>query len=76
MRRKATVTVGAGTVTVTGHSLGSALATYLTLDVAVGLGDRATACLFASPRTGDAAWVELFDSKSRITKSTIIFSTS
>ena len=57
------VTVGVGTVTITGHSLGSALATYLTLDVAVGLGDRATACLFASPRTGDAAWVELFDSK-------------
>jgi len=28
----------------------------------VRLGDRATACLFASPRTGDAAWVRLFDS--------------
>ena len=56
------VTVGVGAVTVTGHSLGSALATYLTLDVAVGLGERATACLFASPRAGDAAWVGLFDS--------------
>jgi triacylglycerol lipase len=55
-------TVGAGTVTITGHSLGSALATYLTLDVAVKLGPRATACLFASPRTGDAAWAALFDS--------------
>jgi triacylglycerol lipase len=28
----------------------------------VKLGDRATACLFASPRTGDAAWAKLFDS--------------
>jgi hypothetical protein len=53
--------VGAGTVTITGHSLGSALATYLTQDVAAQLGARATACLFASPRTGDAAWTALFD---------------
>ncbi|HLZ04031.1 MAG TPA: hypothetical protein VKR55_18035 [Bradyrhizobium sp.] len=53
--------IGAGSVTLTGHSLGSALATYLTLDVAVKLGARATACLFASPRTGDAAWTALFD---------------
>jgi triacylglycerol lipase len=55
--------VGAGSVTVTGHSLGSAIATYLTFDVAVKLGSRATACLFASPRTGDAAWAALFDTK-------------
>jgi hypothetical protein len=54
-------TVGAGTVTITGHSLGSAIATYLTQDVAAQLGARASACLFASPRTGDAAWTALFD---------------
>jgi triacylglycerol lipase len=53
----------AGSATVTGHSLGSAIATYLTFDVAVKLGSRATACLFASPRTGDAAWAALFDTK-------------
>jgi hypothetical protein len=53
--------VGAGSVAITGHSLGSAIATYLTFDVAVKLGPRATACLFASPRTGNAAWAALFD---------------
>jgi hypothetical protein len=53
--------VGAGTVVVAGHSLGSALATYLTDDLADRLGPRATACLFASPRTGDPAWANLFD---------------
>jgi len=52
--------VGAGTVTVAGHSLGSALATYLTSDIAKRLGPRVSACLFASPRTGDQAWVNLF----------------
>lgn len=55
--------VGTGSVTVIGHSLGSALATYLTLDVAVKPGPRVTACLFASPRTGNAAWAAFFDTK-------------
>ena len=51
-----------GTVTVIGHSLGAALATYLALDLARGvLGARVSACLFASPRTGNQAFVELFD---------------
>jgi triacylglycerol lipase len=54
--------VGAGKVTVTGHSLGSAIATYLTEDTAEKLGQRTSACLFASPRTGDAAWAALFAS--------------
>ena len=49
-----------GTVTVVGHSLGSALATYLTSDIAERLGPKVSACLFASPRTGDQAWVNLF----------------
>jgi triacylglycerol lipase len=51
-----------GTVTVVGHSLGSALATYLTLDLARGgLSLRMSACLFASPHTGNQAFVDLFD---------------
>lgn len=51
-----------GMVTVVGHSLGAALATYLTLDLARGgLGARVSACLFASPQTGNQAFVTLFD---------------
>jgi triacylglycerol lipase len=51
-----------GMVTVVGHSLGAALATYLTLDLARGgLGPRISACLFASPHTGNQAFVTLFD---------------
>jgi triacylglycerol lipase len=56
-------TVGAGTVVVVGHSLGSALATYFADDLAERLESRASACLFASPRTGDAAWASLFASE-------------
>jgi triacylglycerol lipase len=52
--------VGAtGTVIVAGHSLGSALATYLADDLAERLGAKVSACLFASPRTGDQAWANL-----------------
>ena len=55
--------VGNNDVTVIGHSLGSTLATYLTLDLAVGqkLGSGLSACLFASPRPGDSAFAEYFD---------------
>jgi triacylglycerol lipase len=52
--------VGEATVTVCGHSLGSALATYLSFDVAKLMGARASACLFASPRTGDLAWTTAY----------------
>ena len=49
-------------VMVIGHSLGSALATYLALDLARGtLGGRVSACLFASPHTGNKAFTDLFD---------------
>lgn len=59
-----TAAVGsAGTLMVVAHSLGSALATYLTMDLAdpARLGSRVSACLFASPQTGDSAFVERFD---------------
>jgi triacylglycerol lipase len=52
--------VGEATVTICGHSLGSAVATYLSFDVAKLLGARASACLFASPRTGDLAWTTAY----------------
>ena len=55
--------VGTGSIVVTGHSLGSALATYFTESLARRLGASATACLFASPRTGDPAWATIFDQK-------------
>jgi pimeloyl-ACP methyl ester carboxylesterase len=58
----ATKAGAAGAMTVIGHSLGSALATYLAIDLARGpLGQRVSACLFASPRVGDQAFVEFFD---------------
>ena len=51
------------TVTVAGHSLGSALATFLAFDLASPtlLGTRASACLFASPHPGNDAFVSAFD---------------
>jgi triacylglycerol lipase len=52
--------MGADTVTVCGHSLGSAIATYLSFDVAKLLGARASACLFASPRTGGQIWTAAY----------------
>lgn len=55
--------VGAGTIVVVGHSLGSALATYFAEDLAARLAGRASACLFASPRTGDEAWAKLVDAE-------------
>ena len=59
-----TQAVGANRVTVLGHSLGSALSTYLTLDLANGnlTNHKVSACLFASPKTGNAAFVNYFDS--------------
>jgi len=51
--------VGTGSVVVTGHSLGSALATYFTDDLSERLGSNVSACLFASPRTGDSGWATL-----------------
>ncbi len=52
--------VGDATVTICGHSLGAAIATYLSFDVAELMGARASACLFASPRTGNRAWTAAY----------------
>lgn len=55
-------TIGvAGQVTVAGHSLGSAIATYLSLETAQRIGTRTSAVLFASPRTGNSTFVTLYD---------------
>jgi triacylglycerol lipase len=54
--------VGTNQVRVLGHSLGAALATYLTLDLNLA-GCKASACLFASPRTGNTDFVEFFETK-------------
>lgn len=55
--------VGTGTLTVVGHSLGGALATYLTLALADpnNLAQRVNACFFASPQTGGVEFVWRFD---------------
>jgi triacylglycerol lipase len=53
--------IGTGSAVVVGHSLGSALATYLTYDLVKPGGPQVSACLFASPHTGNAAWVAAFD---------------
>ena len=55
--------VGPGTVTVLGHSLGSALATYLTFDLAGLFGSRVSGCFFASPRPGDDVFAKAFDAR-------------
>jgi triacylglycerol lipase len=54
--------VGDGSIMVVGHSLGSALATFFVGDIAERQ-PKVTACLFASPRTGDLAWTTIFDNK-------------
>ncbi len=56
----ATVVGAAGTATVCGHSLGAAIASYLSFDVAKLIGNQTSACLFASPRTGDLAWAAAY----------------
>lgn len=54
--------VGQGSVMVIGHSLGSALATYLTFDLAhpMKLDKRVRGCFFASPRPGNADFAKAF----------------
>lgn len=52
--------VAGAPLTVVGHSLGSALSTYLVYDLATD-GVAVGACLFASPQTGDSTFVQAFD---------------
>lgn len=51
---------GALPVRVLGHSLGAAIATYLTLELNLAA-QPASACLFASPRTGNAGFINFFE---------------
>ncbi|CAM3685371.1 hypothetical protein BOSP111201_20190 [Bordetella sputigena] len=55
--------VGDGSLIVSGHSLGAALATYLAFDLASlgGLDQNLQACFFASPRPGDKTFAQVFD---------------
>jgi triacylglycerol lipase len=52
-----------GTLTIVAHSLGSALGTLLAFDLAATMGDRVSACLFASPRPGDATFAKALDGR-------------
>lgn len=52
-------------VTVVGHSLGAALSTLLAFELAGTLGDRLSACLFASPKVGNQAFADLFEARVR-----------
>lgn len=49
--------VGAGTLTVVGHSLGSALATYLAYELSSALPGRVALRVWASPHPGDVAFM-------------------
>lgn len=55
--------VAGGHLTVIGHSLGSALATYLTFDIAALIGPKVSGLYFASPRPGNAEFVKEFDQR-------------
>lgn len=50
--------VAGGKVTVIGHSLGSALATYIAYDVALSLPGRVVLRVFASPHPGNSVFTE------------------
>lgn len=54
--------VGSNQLRVLGHSLGAAIGTYLALDLNLA-GCTASACLFASPRTGNQSFVDFFEGK-------------
>jgi lipase (class 3) len=57
------VLAGAGSAAVTGHSLGSSLATMLAMDIALNSKTAiSTIYTFASPRTGDPDFASLFNS--------------
>lgn len=55
--------VGTGTLTVAGHSLGAALATYLTTDLSAGLGKRVVGRFYCSPHPGDGLYAQWADAR-------------
>jgi len=55
-----TAMVASASVMVLGHSLGAALGTYLSLDLKQA-GCDTKACFFASPKTGNKAFVDFYD---------------
>jgi hypothetical protein len=57
----ATVLSGVKNVTVTGHSLGAALAVLLTLDIALNIKIHVTSYNFASPMVGDPVFANCFN---------------
>ncbi len=59
-REKLTQILSGQTVTVTGHSLGAVLATYLSYDLAKG-GVRVAGKFFASPKFGDNYYVSAYE---------------
>ena len=52
--------VGSGWLTVAGHSLGAALATFVAFDLAAELGAHLQGFFIASPRPGDGAFAKAF----------------
>lgn len=55
--------VGNGSLTIIGHSLGGPIATYLTYDLAKLLPKQTSMLVFASPRPGNAAFAQAFESR-------------
>lgn len=64
-----------GSLTISGHSLGSAIATYLMYDVASKseMNSCTDMCLFASPKPGDAAFSQAFE---KVTQNYVIYNYS
>lgn len=53
--------IACSSITILGHSLGAALATYLIADLVTQIGSKsASACLFASPKPGDCNFADYF----------------
>jgi triacylglycerol lipase len=66
------VTSHQGTLTITGHSLGSAIATYLMYDIArkPEMNDKTDMCLFASPKPGNQDFVDAFE---KVTQNYVVY---
>lgn len=66
------VTSHQGSLTITGHSLGSAIATYLMYDIArkPEMNNKTDMCLFASPKPGNQDFVNAFE---KITQNYVVY---